>query len=415
MKNNPDHNHNNQANHRNRQLGILTLALLLAGMAGLGYWWLYARNWVTTDDAFVTGNVITLSSQTTGTVVEVLAENTQLVEAGDVLVRLDGARAEIALEEAKAGLGETVRRIAALFSDVEKHRQQIQSKQASLTRLQHDLKRYRGAIAEEAISQQQLQNAEDQARELEAAIRQARAELKSAEAQVAGTTVERHPAVLKSAALLKRSYLEFVRQRIVAPVRGYVAKRRVQVGDELHPGSPLLAIVPLDYLWIEANLRETEMERVRPGQEAEITANMLGKTHTYRGVVEGIHPGTGSTFALLPPENASGNFIHIVERVPVRIKLSPDEIRDYPLRPGLSTLTRINVAQNGQQVLHSFATTSHPAYRTSVYERELIDADDQIRQIIGANLPQTNPPALAESQTESAGSPRRGDREKTAR
>jgi membrane fusion protein (multidrug efflux system) len=403
MKNSPDNN--NPSVNRNRQLGILTLAIFSAGIAFLSYWLLYARHWVTTDDAFVVGNVITLSAQTTGTVVEILAENTQLVEAGDVLVRLDGARAEIALEEAKAGLGETVRRIAALFSDVEKHRQQIQSKQASLARLQHDLKRYRGAIAEEAIPEQQLQNAEDQARELEAAIRQAQAELKSAEAQVAGTTVERHPAVLKSAAILKRFYLEFVRQRVVAPIRGYVAKRRVQVGDEVHPGSPLLAIVPLDHLWIEANLRETEMERVRPGQEAEITANMLGNTHTYRGVIEGIHPGTGSTFALLPPENASGNFIHIVERVPVRIRLSPDEIKAYPLRPGLSTLTRINVAQTGRQVLHSFATTGHPAYRTSVYERELADADDQIKRIISANLPQTAGPALAESRTENVGQP----------
>lgn len=405
MKNGSDHNHNNQSNRRNRPLGILTVALLLTGMAGLGYWWLHARNWVTTDDAFVTGNVITLSSQTTGTVVEVLAENTQLVEAGDVLVRLDGARAEIALEEAKAGLGETVRRIAALFGDVEKYRQQIQSKQAALARVRHDLKRYRGAIAEEAIPEQQWQNAEDQARELEAAIRQARAELKSAEAQVAGTTVERHPAVLKAAAVLKRSYLEFVRQRIVAPVRGYVAKRRVQVGDELHPGSPLLAIVPLDYLWVEANLRETEMERVRPGQEAEVTVSMLGDTHTYRGVVEGIHPGTGSVFALLPPENASGNFIHIVERVPVRIKLSPDEIKAYPLRPGLSTLTRINVARNGQQVLQSYATTSHPAYRTSVYDRELIDADARIGQIIGANLRRADGSAATETRVENGAHP----------
>jgi membrane fusion protein (multidrug efflux system) len=405
MKNGSDHNHNNQSNRRDRPLGILTVVLLLTGMAGLGYWWLHARDWVTTDDAFVTGNVITLSSQTTGTVVEVLAENTQLVEAGDVLVRLDGTRAEIALEEAKAGLGETVRRIAALFGDVEKYRQQIQSKQAALTRVQHDLKRYRGAIAEEAIPEQQWQNAEDQARELEAAIRQARAELKSAEAQVAGTTVERHPAVLKAAAILKRSYLEFVRQRIVAPVRGYVAKRRVQVGDELHPGSPLLAIVPLDYLWVEANLRETEMERVRPGQEAEITANMLGNTHTYRGMVEGIHPGTGSIFALLPPENASGNFIHIVERVPVRIKLSTDEIKAYPLRPGLSTLTRINVARNGQQVLRSYATTSHPAYRTSVYDRELIDADARIGQIIGANLRRADDPAATETGEENGAHP----------
>jgi membrane fusion protein (multidrug efflux system) len=386
MKDNPDNN--NHATRRNGQLRLLTLVVLAIGIASLAYWLVYGRDWVSTDDAFVTGNVITLSAQTTGTVVEVLAENTQLVETGDVVVRLNGARAQIALEEAKAQLGETVRRIAGVFSDVDKYRQQIRAKQASLGRLEHDLKRYRGAIAEEAIPEQQLQNAEDQIKELEAAIRQTQAELKGAEAQVVGTTVETHPAVLKSAATLKRLYLEFVRREIVAPVRGYVAKRRVQVGEQVRPGSPLLAIVPLDYLWVEANLRETEMERVRPGQEAEITVSMLGHTHTYRGLVEGIHPGTGSVFALLPPENASGNFIHIVERVPVRIRLSPEEIKAHPLRPGLSTVTRINVAQSGQPVLQSSSTTGHASYRTSVYERELMDADEQIQGIIRANLGQ---------------------------
>lgn len=380
--------------------------LLSIGAVCLGYWWLHARNRVVTDDAYVVGNVATLSAQTDGTVVEVLAENTQLVEAGDVVVRLDGTRAGIELEEAKAGLGETVRRIVALYSDVEKHRQQINAKQAALTRLRHDLKRYRGALAEEAIPEQQWQNADDQAGELRAAIRQGQAELRSAEAQVAGTPVESHPAVLKAAAILKRRHLEFVRREIVAPVRGYVAKRRVQVGEQVRPGLPLLAIVPLDHLWVEANLRETEMARVRPGQEAEITVDMLGDTHTYRGRVEGIHPGTGSVFALLPPENASGNFIHIVERVPVRIWLSPDEIRSHPLRQGLSAFVRIDVAQAGSAVLHSFATAGGPAYRTSAYERELRGVDEEIRRIIRANLPPEAGAGPAETRKESGADPK---------
>lgn len=374
-----------------RHLGILTAALLAVGLASCGYWWRYARHRVATDDAYVVGNVIPLAAQTDGTVVEVLAENTQLVEAGAVLVRLDGTRAGIELEEARASLGETVRRIAALYSEAEKHRQQIRAKEAALARLQHDLKRYRGALAEEAIPEQQWQNTEDQAGELRAALGEAQAALRSAEAQVAGTRAENHPAVLKAAALLKRRHLEFVRREIVAPIRGYVAKRRVQVGEQVRPGSPLLAIVPLDHLWVEANFRETELERVRPGQAADITVDMLGGAHTYRGRVEGIHPGTGSVFALLPPENASGNFIHIVERVPVRIQLSPDEIRAHPLRQGLSAFVRIDVAEAGPEVLRSFATADQPAYRTSVYERELRGVDEEIGRIIRANLPSADP------------------------
>lgn len=370
---------------RARRLVLLTLVLLLAAVGGAGYWWSRARHWVSTDDAFVAGNVIALSAQTGGTVIEVLTENTRLVEAGDVLVRLNGARAAIAFEEAKAALGETVRRIAASFSDVEKFRQQIQARKASLQRVQHDLRRFRAGYVEDAVSQQQVQNAEDQVTELEALIRQGEAELKSAEATTAGTTVRDHPSVRRAAAALKRHYLDFVRRNIVAPVRGYVARRKVQVGEQVRPGAPLLAIVPLDQLWVDANFRETELARIRPGQPANITVDLYGGAVTYHGLVEGLQPGTGSVFALLPPENASGNFIHIVERVPVRIRLSPDELKAYPLRPGLSTVTRIDVRPGGRPLDESLAAPDAPSYRTAVYRDELAAAAALVRDIIAAN------------------------------
>lgn len=364
----------------------LTVAILAAGAAYYEYWQHYGRNWIATDDSFVTGNVITLSAQTEGAVVEIRTESTRPVEVGDVLVRLDGVRAEIALEEAKAQLGETVRRIAGVFSDVEKFRRQIQVKKAQLNRVQHDLKRYRGAYSEDAVPEQQLQNTEDQKQELEASIRQSEAELQSAETQVTGATVRNHPAVRRASEQVRRSYLEFGRRNIVSPVRGYVAKRKVQVGEHVRPGAPLMAIVPLDLLWVEANFKETELADLRPGQPAQITVDMLGKSIRYRGIVEGLQPGSGSTFALLPPENASGNFIHIVERVPVRIGLAPDELAAHPLRPGLSAVTRIDVSRPGRSVLESLTTFDHPAYRTDIYQHELAGADEMIRQIVATNL-----------------------------
>lgn len=379
------HAHRPQAP-RHRRLRRLLGGVLLLALAGFAAAWLdYRRHWVSTDDAYVTGHLLTLSARTAGTVVEVHVENSQSVKAGDPLVRLDGTRARFAWEEAQAQLGDTVRRIAALYSDVDKYRHAIEARQATLRRLQHDLERYRGAAAEDAIPRQQLQNTEDQIRETEASIQQAQAELAGVHALTDGTEIASHPAVLKSAANLRKAFLEYSRRLIVAPADGYVAKRKVQVGDEVHEGSPLLAIVPLEEVWVEANLRERDLGRVRSGQPAEVSVDMPGHSHVYQGRVEGIHPGTGSLFALLPPENTSGNFIHITERVPVRIALAPEELRRYPLRQGLSTITRIRVGDGEKPLLASDVTARHPANRTAVYDREGLEAERQIDEIIRRN------------------------------
>jgi len=374
------------------RLGLVLLALFV--LAGMLVGWIESRDWVSTDDAYVTGHLITLAAQTSGTVVEVLAENTHEVKTGKVLIRLDGARARFAWEEAKAHLGDTVRRVTARFADAERLRHQVEARQATLDRLRHDQSRYRRAVEEEAIPRQQLQNTEDLIHETEALIEQARAELAGVEATLDGTTPETHPAVAAAAASLRQKFLDYSRREIVAPVAGHVAKRKVQVGDRVEPGTPLLAILPLDQLWVEANLKEKDLARVRPGQEAEVIVDMLGRRQPYHGRVEGIHPGTGSLFALLPPENTSGNFIHITERVPVRIALSAEELQARPLMQGLSTFTRIHVRDNGRSPLQSDVDTGHAGYRTDVFEAETRAADRQIQDIIRANL-RRKPPSPA--------------------
>ena len=366
------------------RLALVLLALLV--IAGMLVWWIEARDWVSTDDAYVTGHLITLAAQSSGTVVEVLAENSHEVKAGKVLVRLDGARARFAWEEARAHLGDTVRRVAARFADAERLRHQVEARLAALDRLRHDQARYRQAVAEEAIPRQQLQNTEDQIREAEALVEQSRAELAGVEATLTGTTPEIHPAVAEAAASLRQKFLDYGRREIVAPVAGHVAKRKVQVGDRVEPGTPLMAILPLDHVWVEANLKEKDLERVRPGQDAEIIVDMLGRRQPYHGRVEGIHPGTGSLFALLPPENTSGNFIHITERVPVRIALSTKDLKARPLMQGLSTFTRIHVRDNGRPPLQSDVDIRHAGYRSDVFEAEIRAADRQIQDIIRANL-----------------------------
>ncbi|MEF3076923.1 efflux RND transporter periplasmic adaptor subunit [Methylobacter sp. Wu1] len=370
---------------RSRRLKTVTLIVLLASVAYFGYYWYASRNWVSTDDAFVTGHLVTLKAQTEGTVVEILAENTQAVKKGDVLVRLDGNIAQIALQLAQAELGETVRDIITLTAKIDTLSQRIIARQATLNQVRHDLKRFIAAAQDGAVSDQQVQNAQDKIRELEAAIQEARAEKAGVEAQVKGVPVERHPAVEKAKSHVRRAFLDYHRRNVVAPVSGYVAKRRVQVGDNVKAGAVLLAIVPLDDLWIDANFLETQIAGIRPGQSAEIRVDAYGKDLIYHGRVEGLNPGTGSTFALLPTDNATGNFIHIAERLPVRIGLDPKDLKENPLQPGLSTLTRVNISETGEPLLTSSASTAGDAYRTSIYDNELDGVESLIKRIIEEN------------------------------
>lgn len=371
---------------RNRRLLLVAAAMAIGGLTYGGYWWTTARHWVETDNAYVTGNLVPVDAQASGIITKVLAEETQFVNKGDLLIRLDEHEAAAALGRARGRLGETVRRINALFVAKRQIGEKLAARKARLDVIRHDLERYRKASPSGAVSKQIVQNAEDQLRALEADVRETQAEYDALEVQIGGTTVMEHPAVELAKHEFVQAYLEYTRQHIHAPVSGYVAKRKAQVGDRVSPGIHLMTIVPLDHLWVEANLRETEMRDVRPGQEALVRIDLYGRQHIYHGIVEGLVPGTGSVFALLPPDNATGNFIHITERVPVRIALAADEIREHPIRPGLSTVTRIHVNQPGNSVWTSLAKPDTPEYQTDVYEKELADAEMLAQTIMQSNV-----------------------------
>lgn len=371
---------------RNRRLLLVGFMMLIAALGYGWYWWSSARYWVRTDNAYVTGNLVPVAAQASGIVTQVLFEETQFVNRGDVMIRLDEHQAYAALGRARGHLGEEVRRIAALFMTRKQLAEKLSARTASLDLVRHDMERYRRASPSGAVSQQILENAADKIRALEAEVRETHAELGTLDAQVEGTDVMSHPAVELAKHRLIEAYLEYKRQQILAPVSGYVAKRKAQVGDRVQPGDQLMTIVPLDHLWVEANLRESELRHVRPGQTALINVDLYGKHETFHGTVEGLVPGTGSAFALLPPDNATGNFIHIVERVPVRIALREDEIREHPIRPGLSTVTQIHVTESGQSVWSSLATPSTAEYETDVYADELPTAELLALEVMTANL-----------------------------
>ena len=371
--------------HRGFRLLLVTAVALLTGLAYLFYWWNFASYFVVTNDAYVTGNLAALKAQTSGTVVDVRVDNTQYVHQGDVLVRLDGLQAQVALERAEANLADSVRQIETSFSQADMIRQKLAAKEAILSRSQRDLARYRSVAGEGAVSVQQIEDSEFQVREQEAEVRQIRAELGGAEALIQDTSPADNPKVLQAVAALKQAYLDRIRQEIVAPVSGFVAKRSIQPGEQVRPETPLLAIVPLDYLWVEANFLENELADVQPGQPVEITADLYGSDMVYHGVVLGLGAGTGSVFGLLPPDNATGNYIHIVERVPVRVGLRAEELQAHPLRPGLSAEVRIDTTRAGRSVLQPLTTTPITAYKTEVYDHQLDGAAALIQRIIEEN------------------------------
>jgi membrane fusion protein (multidrug efflux system) len=375
---------------RNRHLLLVMLATITGAMIYTFYWWNYSRFRVVSHNAFVTGNLIPVEADATGIVTQVLVEESQYVNKGDLLVRLDTHRAQITLGRRGGELGQVVREIGAVFSTHQQMCQKLIARSARLARVRHDLIRLRQAAPTGSVSGQVVQNAEDQMMELEAEMRESEAELQAIEAKVSGTSRTLHPDVEAAKYKFIEAYLEYARQQILAPVSGYVSTRKVQVGNRVQPGDSLMVLVPLEHLWVEANLRETELARVRPGQPAEISIDLYGKNLIYHGTVEGLVPGTGSVFALLPPDNAAGNFIHIVERVPVRIALHRDEILKNPIRPGLSTLTSIDVREVEQPLTASLTTTSSQEYETDIFKDELADAQTRAQQIILDNLYQKN-------------------------
>ena len=371
---------------RNLFLAIVALVLCLVAVTYAVSWLLYDRYWIVTDNAFINGNLISVKADATGMVTRVLKEETEFAAKGDLLIQLDAQRAAATLGQAEAELGRAVRSVGALFATRRQMCQKISSRAALFEKIRHDVVRYRLALPSGSVSKQVVQNAEDQAASLEADLQEARAEFRAIEARVGGATRTNHPDLEAAKNKFTESFIEFARQRVRAPVAGYVAKRKAQVGDRVKPGDSLLTIVPLDHLWVEANLWENRMRDVRPGQPALVAVDLYGRSVTYHGTVEGLVPGSGSVFALLPPDNATGNFIHIVQRVPVRISLRPDEIEKQPLRPGLSTVTSIDIHNDGRPPNAALTEVAAKEYATDIYDEDFANAKGRAEQIVKDNL-----------------------------
>ena len=370
---------------RRLALSALTAVFILAGATAAGWWWLDGRWHTSTDDAYVQGNLVQLTPQIAGIVIRINADDTALVREGDPVVVLDDADTRSALDEAKAGLAQAVRRVRQLYANTDALRASVELRRAEWRRAREDLQRRTGLPDARALADEDLKHAQAQFESAAAALKAAEQQLAASEALVSRTTVATHPDVKQAAAKLRESYLAAQRASVLAPVTGYVAKRSVQLGEQVAPGAPLLAIVPLADVWVDANFKETQLEYVRIGQPATLTSDLYGGAVTYHGTVIGLGPGTGSAFALLPPQNATGNWIKIVQRLPVRIRLDPQELAAHPLRVGLSMNASIDTHDRSGPVLASIPPTQ-PVAATQAYERALADAGRLEREIVQANL-----------------------------
>ncbi|BDB24640.1 multidrug resistance protein A [Cupriavidus sp. TA19] len=368
---------------RKRLLLSLTAAIVVAGIGYGVYWGMYARHFESTDDAYVAGNVVQVTPLVGGTVVSIAADDTQLVTAGQPLIQLDRADTQVSMEQAEAQLAQAVREVRTLYVNNGSLAANVALRDADVAKAREDLRRRQAIAGSGAVSNEEISHAQAALKAAESALLAAREQLASNKALTDQTTVEKHPNVQRAAANLRSAYLSFARSTLPAPVTGYVAKRSVQVGQRVAAGAPLMAVVPLDQVWVDANFKEVQITHMRIGQPVTLEADVYGSKVEYKGKVAGFSAGTGSAFSLLPAQNATGNWIKVVQRLPVRIALDPQQLKDHPLRVGLSMTVKVDVHREEGAAMAN-AAPARPM-QTDVYDKVAQDADQLISQIITAN------------------------------
>lgn len=365
-------------------LSLLVGLFLAAGIGYAVYWALVARYIESTDDAYVGGNLVQITPQVSGTVLAIGADDTDYVKAGQTLVELDQADSRIALDQAEAALARSVRQVRNLMATTGEIEANVALRGTDLARTRADLARRAPLAQSGALPAEELQHARDAVASGQAALDAAEQQLAAHRTLVDRTTVETHPEVQSAAARLREAYLAYARTALPAPVSGIVAKRSVQVGQRVGPGTPLMAVIPLDQVWVDANFKERQLLNLRPGQAVKLVADIYGSAVEFHGRVAGFGAGTGSAFALLPPQNATGNWIKVVQRVAVRIALDPAELAQHPLQLGLSMEVEVDTHERSGE-LRPRDARSAPAYQTKAYASLADAADRRVAAVIEAN------------------------------
>jgi membrane fusion protein (multidrug efflux system) len=397
-----DNNHPPAPESRRRLalLGVAGATLLVAAAYGT-YWALVLRHHESTDNAYVQAPLVQVTPQVGGTVLSVLADDTDVVKAGQPLVKLDPADAKLALERAEAQLAQTVREVRTMYANnasfnanIRLREAEVRRAQAEVARAQEDVARRKPLAVTGAVGGEEMKHTEAALTAAQSSLAAAQSALAAATEQAAsnraltdGTSIERHPSVERASAAVREAFLALQRCELPAPVNGQIARRTVQVGQRIAAGAPLMAIVPLDQVWVEANFKEGQLRDMRIGQKVRLTADLYGGKVEYDGRVLGLGAGTGAAFALLPAQNATGNWIKVVQRVPVRIELDGQQLSAHPLRVGLSMDAVVDTADvSGAPVTTASAANARTTITTTVFDVQDAAAERRVHEIVRGNL-----------------------------
>lgn len=369
-----------------RRVAMISAASIFTviGLVAAVWWFIEMSHYQSTDDAYVNGNVVTITPQVAGTVIAISAENTDLVHAGDELVALDEADVKVVLDQAEASLAQTVREVHSRRVTNASLSAEVELREAQLVKAEQDLVRRKDLASSGAVSSEELHHVETAVKAARSDLLAAREKLATNRALTGDGEMADNPQVLHAAANVRSAYMNWRRTAVPAPVSGYVAKRSVQLGQRVQPGDALMAVVPLGEVWVDANFKESQLEDMRIGQPVVLEADIYGSSVVYHGSIAGLGAGTGSAFSLLPAQNATGNWIKVVQRVPVRVVLDAKELAQHPLRLGLSVTAKVDISDLSG---HQLATQSRPgkAYQTNVYADLDSAADQRVAAIIIAN------------------------------
>ncbi len=375
---------NNKSQQRKKGLSIFILLLLLISIGSAAYWYFVIKGFEESEDAFVSGNQVMVSAQVAGNISKINVDNMDPVQAGDVLLELDDTNAKLSFEQAKSNLANAVRQVSQLNYTVKQLKSAVRANEITLAQAQGNLNRRVQLVKDGAIDKESFQHAKEAVELAKANLTTSQNQLEANQALLLDGPLSEQPQIQSAVSNLKQAWLNLERTKIRSPIKGYVARRNAQVGQAVSVGGALMAVVTTDQMWLDANFKETQLTHMRIGQPAEIHFDLYGKDKTFDGKVVGIEMGTGSAFSLLPTQNATGNWIKVVQRVPVRIQLDPQQLAENPLRIGLSATVKVNVSDSKGETLRDQAPAT-TLYSTNVLQYDESAVNNLIESIIRDN------------------------------
>ena len=375
---------NNKSQQRKKGLSIFILLLLLISIGSAAYWYLFIKGFEETEDAYVSGNQVMVSAQVAGNISKINVDNMDPVQAGDVLLELDDTNAKLSFEQAKSNLANAVRQVSQLNYTVKQLKSAVRANEITLAQAQGNLNRRVQLVKDGAIDKESFQHAKEAVELAKANLTTSQNQLGANQALLLDGPLSEQPQIQSAVSNLKQAWLNLERTKIRSPIKGYVARRNAQVGQAVSVGGALMVVVTTEQMWLDANFKETQLTHMRIGQPVKIHFDLYGKDKTFDGKVVGIEMGTGSAFSLLPAQNATGNWIKVVQRVPVRIQLDPQQLAENPLRIGLSATVKVNVSDSKGETLRNQAPST-TLYSTNVLQYDESAVNNLIESIIRDN------------------------------